>query len=292
MNLCDKTLEKLRIIINGDDTDDYKSGPQLVNFFNKLGFNDSYCSGFPSRWAYTDDKLKRINGKPELDKCIKSIFAVNNYIDRIEYLDSLIFDFNKYLIFDKWEVIRENSEIKFKKLDKIIIGNEVKKSGLSEQEFLKLKFNTSIDNIELEYAITDILKKRIVEVEKNISIKSSLSSIILIGSIMEGILLGVAQKYPEKFNKIKNPPFDSKVGKIKKFPDWTLNDFINAAYELNIIREDIKKFSHVVREFRNYIHPYQQLLCKFEPNEHTASICLQVLKALIEQIAEYIKMNK
>ena len=42
MRLGKKTLEELRKIINGDGTSDYRSGPQLVTFFNGLGFNDSY----------------------------------------------------------------------------------------------------------------------------------------------------------------------------------------------------------------------------------------------------------
>lgn len=33
MQLSQRTLKELRIIINGDDTDDYRSGPQLVDFF-------------------------------------------------------------------------------------------------------------------------------------------------------------------------------------------------------------------------------------------------------------------
>ena len=36
MYLCKKTLEKLRNIINGDSTDDYKSGPMLVAFLMNL----------------------------------------------------------------------------------------------------------------------------------------------------------------------------------------------------------------------------------------------------------------
>lgn len=30
--LCEKTLEKLRMIINGDETEDYKTGSKLVDF--------------------------------------------------------------------------------------------------------------------------------------------------------------------------------------------------------------------------------------------------------------------
>ena len=74
---------------------------------------------------------------------------------------------------------------------------------------------------------------------------------------------------------------------VKKFNEWTLSDLINSAYELDIIKEDVKKFSHVVREYRNYIHPYQQLYSQFNPDVHTASICFQVLKAMISQISEY-----
>lgn len=70
--------------------------------------NDSYGRGFPSRSIYTDDRLAQINGTPELDKCIKKAFAVIDYIGRIPELDALITDFNQYLAFDKWSVIRNN----------------------------------------------------------------------------------------------------------------------------------------------------------------------------------------
>ena len=46
MILNNKTLEKLQKLINEEI--EYKSGPQLVQFFNSLGFNDVYGQGFPS----------------------------------------------------------------------------------------------------------------------------------------------------------------------------------------------------------------------------------------------------
>ena len=289
MFLCEKSIEKLRIIINGDDTVDYKSGPNLVSFFNKLGFDDCYKSGFPSRWIFTENKLNEINGTNKLENCIKAIFAVNNYIGRIDYLDSLISEFNQYLAFDKLKVVRDNEKILIKKLDRIIISSNKEQSNISEKEFLQLVFDKSIDDIGLDYNITEILKIRMVEAESNIKVGCSLSAIILIGSIAEGVLLGVATKYPRIFNMANSAPTNRNDGSAKPFNAWTLNNFIEVAYELDIIHEDVKKFSHVLREFRNYIHPYQQLCSKFNPDIDTAAICLQVLKALVTQVSEYVR---
>jgi hypothetical protein len=77
-----------------------------------------------------------------------------------------------------------------------------------------------------------------------------------------------------------------KDGKVKTFQNWTLSNFIDVACDIDLIQEDIKKFSHSLRDFRNYIHPYEQLANNFNPNEHTAMICFQVLKAAIFQLAK------
>ena len=288
MNLTKKTLEKLRIVINGDETSNYRSGPKLVAFFNELGFKDSYGQGFPSRWAYTDEKLKEINGTPELDKCIRNLFAPINYIGRISELDALILDFNQYLAFDKWVVIRDNDIITFKRNEKVVIENCVQSTNdVKEEDFLKQTFDISVDSLDLGTEVTKIIKMRLQEVEICIRNSAPLSAVILIGSILEGILLGTASAFPQLFNQAKCVPKDKDNGKVKKFPDWTLNNFIDVAAEIGILKQDVKKFSHVVRDFRNYIHPYQQVASQFTPDNQTALICFQVLKAAIFQIGEY-----
>ncbi len=230
MLLGKKTLEKLRIIINGDGTQDYRTGAQLVKFFNEVGFNDVYKPGFPSRWQYTDLCLEKINGTPELDKCIKNTFAVINYIGRISELDALIADFNQYLAFDKWSVIRDNNEITFKRLDKIIIDETTKNNNVDNEEkiFLSNTFDIDIDKLGIDANVSQVLKARLKETETCINNDVALASIFLIGSMLEGILLGTASLYPKMFNQAKSAPKDNN-GKIKKFYDWTLNDFINTA---------------------------------------------------------------
>lgn len=298
MELNAKTLEKLRNIINGDQSQnraDYRSGSKLVEFFNKLGFNDHYCfgGGFPSRWIYTDEKLRTINGTNKLEECIKATFSVINYVDRIEELDDLIKDFNQYLAFDKWSLVRDNDRILFKRLNKVIIESKNNvDTELRESEFLERIFNVDVDSLGLDPNISEIIEQRLKEVEACISNEAPLASIILIGSIMEGMLLGMATTYQQQFNQALSAPKDRNTMKVKAFPNWTLSNYIDVAFEIGLIREDVKKFSHVVRDFRNFIHPYEQMSSHFSPDKQTALICLQVLKAAISQAGEYCQINK
>ena len=110
--------------------------------------------------------------------------------------------------------------------------------------------------------MTEVLKLRIDEIEKCLSADAPLSVIFLAGSTLEGVLLGVALKYPKEFNQTKSSPKD-KEGKVKQYPDWTLSNFIDVAYEIGLLAEDVKKYSHTLRDFRNYIHPYQQMSSRF-----------------------------
>lgn len=104
-------------------------------------------------------------------------------------------------------------------------------------------------------------------------------------------MLGLATQYPRHFNSANSSPKDG-AGKVRQFHDWTLSAFIDVAYELKLVQHDIQRFSHTLRDFRNYIHPFQQMSSGFNPREHTAKICLQVLKAAIHEISENISNLK
>lgn len=292
MILTDKTITKLRELINEET--EYRSGPNLVKFFNDLGFEDSYGQGFPSRWFYTDEKLKKINGTPELDTCIKNLFSPINFINKIKDLDNLISNFNQYLAFDGWEVKRDGKEIIFVKSKGIEWLKEkndfMENKEEIEKKFLEKEFNNiKIDELGLDLNVVLVIKERIDEIKNCLTSNSPLSVIFLSGSTLEGILLGIALRFPNKYNTAKSSP-KYKDGSVKKFPDWNLNNLIDVSYEINFIKEDIKKFSHVLRDFRNYIHPYQQMSSGFSPSQQTAEICFQVLKASIFQLKEVNKL--
>lgn len=155
----------------------------------------------------------------------------------------------------------------------------------TEEDFLEKDFSKiSVHKLKVEASLIFILEKRIKEINLCLKSSSSLAAVIMTGSVMEGILLGAALSNPQKFNQSSASPKDTS-GKVLPFQNWTLSNFIDAACDAGFLKPDIKKFSHAVRDFRNYIHPYEQMAANFAPDQHTAKICLQVLKAAIADLS-------
>jgi len=158
--------------------------------------------------------------------------------------------------------------------------------AMTEQQFVAQNFdNVSLNLLKLDTAVEHVIAQRIKEIEKCLNAGAPLSVVFLCGSTLEGILLGIASQNPAIFNQATAAP--RKEGKVLQFNDWSLSNFIDTSRELSIIGDDVKKFSHSLRDFRNYIHPYQQLISRFDPQQHTAKISWQVLQAAIYEIGQY-----
>lgn len=290
MILSPNSLEILREMIN--EKTEYRKGSVLVKFFNQLGFSDTYGNGFPSRGYYTDEKLQRINGTPELDKCIKMVFSPSGFIGRVDVLRSCLDEFNEYLAFDGWKVEIKNTGVEIHKTSGPDIETKLREqtvvSGdVSEADFLKVEIEEiDVNQIPIDEVLKPVLEGRMEEMKSCFMAKAYLSVIFMAGSMLEGILLSLANHNPRAFNQATIAPKD-KEGKVKAFHDWTLNDLINVAHEIGLLKKDVAKFSHVLRDFRNYIHPYQQMSERFFPDENTAKICMQVMKGALAQIVKY-----
>ena len=281
MHISENTIVRLRELINEETG--YRSGPKLVEFFNQLGFNYAYGQGFPSRWMFTEDCLKQINGTSKLEDCIKLLFAPSNFIGRFEELKKFLDDFNQYLLFDGWRVIIKGKSVNIIRIndEDIILGVESDEDLFLRQEFIDIP----IAQLRLEQSLQLVVAQRIDEIKKAHKAGAFLAVIFLAGSTLEGLLLGVASMNLPAFYSCPQAPKD-KGGKAKGITEWKLKELIDVACATGFIKEDVRKFSQVLRDFRNYIHPMQQMSSQFYPDEHTSKICLQVLRAAIFQLNE------
>ena len=158
-------------------------------------------------------------------------------------------------------------------------------SATKENEFLDREFIIpNIPKLPIDGQVVSIVEARLIEARIALGAGAHLSVIFLCGSVLEAVLLGAAQKAPANFNRARATP-KSQDGSPKRFHEWSLAQLINVACEVGVLKPDIKKFSHGLRDFRNYIHPYEQMASGFTPDEHTAKVCFQVLKAALASLA-------
>lgn len=153
--------------------------------------------------------------------------------------------------------------------------------GFLDRDLGKLSFS----KLRLESTLVPVLEARALELAKASKADCPLLVVFMCGSILEGVLLGVPRNNIQKFNQSPASPKD-KQGDVKKLHEWTLANFIDVAYELELLGLDVKKFGHALRDFRNYIHPYAQMASRFNPDAHTAQICYQVLRAAIFDLSK------
>ncbi len=221
---------------------------------------------------YGSSKAKRFRAFWELEDNItvsKVLTGLIEYANSINTIESKDNDLAKQYL-DKLQGKKTNAQ-------------PIKKE-LTENDFLKQEFSKiDLSLLKLDYSFEEIINQRLKEIELSLNSGASLSVIFLCGSTLEGLLLNIATQNPKKFNSSKSAP-KSNDGKVKAFHDWTLDSLINVSYEVGLIKLDIKKFSHTLKDFRNYIHPRQQALQNFIPDKHTADISWKVLQATIANL--------
>ena len=184
-------------------------------------------------------------------------------------------------------MLAEQSEIKpqHQKIVERLLGKKAQDIVPTEDDFLGKTFaDIDLRPLQLDAAMAKVMDKRISEIQRCMHGKAWLSVVILSGSSLEGVLLDLASKHPKEFNQSSAAPKD-KDRKVKQFQNWSLSDLINAAHETRFLGLDVKKFSHALRDFRNFIHPYEQAIHKFVPDEHTAKISWQVLRAALDNLS-------
>jgi hypothetical protein len=153
-----------------------------------------------------------------------------------------------------------------------------------EAVFLAKDLGTlDLAHVDVPVDFQSVIADRLEEVETCYESGASLAVVILCGSTLEGLLYEIAKNHPTDYNRTAAAPRHN--GRVRPLPEWTLNDLLNSSRELGVLGEDVSKFAHSVREFRNYIHPQQQVKEGFRPRRVTAQIARQVLRAALDDIA-------
>ncbi|WP_441003818.1 hypothetical protein [Pseudocolwellia agarivorans] len=274
----ESTLNNIAELIcgNGDNDPEYRSSSKLTSFFDKAGLSNFVHDG-STRQKWVLEKLKECN-RSQLASVLKRLVTPIEYKGDKDKIHRALIKLNEIVYIEGFKVKLEGVTPKFEKIVVDFSPNDKSRNELHISEvpcFLALG---------LEEGIGEILRSRWEEVLKCVDAKAHLSAIILMGSLLEGLLLGVCQKNPAVANKCPSAPKDNKSGKVKNFSNWKLAEMIDVAYHVGWLGIDVKKFSHVLRDFRNLIHPYEQISTGSFPDEDTCNISWLVVQAAVNDL--------
>lgn len=282
--LDNDTLEALAELICGDSGPYYRRGWQLPIFFRSAGLQCPDHDGTTRKW-WTLDRLQEYNIDPsKIEKVILRLANPKEYPRQHHIAKKVIKELNYILSIEGLEVYLDGIEPKIKEVPPSISEPDKIESA---QDFIIE--TPDFDKLTNDSGLASILKYRWKEINNCLKGEAYLAAIILMGSVLEGVLLAFVRKHPREANQASSAP-KYKDGKIKQFGEWNLNDLINVAHDCGWIQLDIKRFSHILRDYRNLVHPWEQRTRQEFPNEGTTRICLEVVHAAISDL-EKIKME-
>ena len=108
MKISHRTIGALKQHVTGDNgLTPYRSGPALVRLFNEYGSDDEYPSGggFPSRHVYAEEKLKKLNGSPDLARLLEEIFDPLEFEGTEKSFHDAVEALNPLLARDGWKIV-------------------------------------------------------------------------------------------------------------------------------------------------------------------------------------------
>jgi hypothetical protein len=119
--------------------------------------------------------------------------------------------------------------------------------------------------------LRSILERDYQEIQRAFIARCWKSLIILCGGAIEAILVDLLVQNQTKATTASNAPKEPDISK------WRLSHLINVSVELSLVTPGAEKLSHSIREYRNLIHPGNEIRHNLMFDAEEARIALEVL---------------
>ncbi len=279
----DQALEALAELICGDDEETapiYRSSSKLTRFFESAGVPRFVHDGSTRKW-WALDALRKCS-RDELQNVIVRLASPREYRGSVSDTRKALTTLNNILQLEGLRVDLSNGRPNVTSVpvqfDLSADEAEEKTESIPPPDFLSLGLGGTIG---------ELLDLRWREAQVCVDHGAYLSATIAMGGLLEGLLLGVLSNRPKKANTSVAAPKD-RTGTVKNFGDWTLSEMIDVAHSVGWFGLDVKRFSHSLREFRNLVHPYQQMATRANPDADTCSISWRVVQAAVNDLARVL----
>ncbi len=128
--------------------------------------------------------------------------------------------------------------------------------------------------------LRSILERDYAEIQRAFVASCWKSVIILSGGAIEAILVDRLQSEPSRATASNKAPKNADISK------WDLNDLVNVAVDLGYVSPGAEKLTHSVRDYRNLVHPGNEIRKKLRFDSEEARIALEVLHIIWRDLSK------
>ena len=143
------------------------------------------------------------------------------------------------------------------------------------------RFTALVGDAQMQAA----LERRWHECNTCIAAGAPLAATVVMGGLLEALLLARINRESNKGSVFKAAaaPKD-RAGKTLPLKEWMLKNYIDVAHELKWISHSAKDIGEVLRDYRNYIHPYKELSHGMVLTVDDAALLWDVAKSVSRQL--------
>jgi hypothetical protein len=279
LNLDAQTLEPLAELICGDGGPVYRQGHKLAPFFRSAGLECPDHDGSTRKW-WTLTMLSEYATQPgALKRILLRLADPREYRGNAGETEAAIRDLNGILAIEGLEVWLDGITPRLRRVNPALRPATPPTPAPPVTRAVP-DFAVFSD----DEALIRILEERWREADRCVRADAHLSAIIMMGSLLEGALVAVAKARPADANRASTAPHD-RDGKVKRYTEWTLNNLIEVAHECRWIEADVRDFAQALRDYRNLVHPWEQLQRQVTPDADTCEIAWSVVQAAMNDLA-------
>lgn len=258
MKVSEHTISSLGSIITGDGgMSPYRSGPQLVTFFNQFGSEEEYGGGFPSRWYYAEEKLREFNDSSKMELIVMASVDPRHFIGTEYAVEKAVDHINQFLEYDEYEIIPQGRRWKLSRIG----GAQV---TLSHPYY---------DSTEITHIFID---EQIEKCDKKLANKDFDGAITNARSLIEAVLKSIERELDS------NPPkYDGNLPKLYKRVQKLLKLSPGQDGLADCLRQILSGLTSVVSglsTLRNTMSDSHVI--SYKPSEHHARLAVNASKTL------------
>ena len=237
----------------------------LTRFLEGAGWDVTYEGGARVPWL-VEEIRERNDDAEAIHALLKRIIDPREYDGGIKEASAFVETLNNLLATDGLEVGHESGTRPLvRRLDNTgELGLDQLAARLADPELRQ-----AVREMVSDSAMAEILVARLDEVDACRRAGAYLLAVIGTGSFVEGLLYDVLM---------------SRDQSTQKNPKPMLYFLLGRAHELGWIQHDAYTFSGLVREYRNLVHPREQLNKSFQPDNDTVLMCWQPVLAVINDL--------